>query len=295
MRNLHDALFFFPALFVLVAFCSTSAQTENEIKFYRDNGIQPLINGSQYGDYAPGVYLIPHDIVIEKGRTMTIFPGTTILFSQNAMLVVNGKLICTGTSEAPVVFRRLDNEQYFEPLDPRLDTRWDGIYLPDSAQCTMENTIISDSKYGIVISGKNVSMILDSVQFLNNKFQNVKIGDRMMKISPGSLINYKYPEQQGVFIPPAKIMTATETIQQKKEEPRQTSYPKLRIGMGILGGVGLAAAVTGFTMYTKYHDSYLETEDSRDKSLSRASAIAAGTGIVMFGVGTTGFVLTFFY
>jgi hypothetical protein len=266
---------------------SVVAQKDIEIKFYRDNGIQPLINGAQDGDFAPGTYLIPHDIMIEKGKIMTIFPGSTILFTQNAMLVVNGTLICAGTTEAPVVFKKLDNQQYFEPLDPRVETRWDGIYLPDSANLTMSKTIVSDSKYGIVISGKDVSMTFDSVRFVNNKFQNVKIGERMMKILPNTPIVFRYPEQEGVFIPPAVVQNATETIQQKRNQSHKTAYPKVRMSMGALGGVGLLAGVAGYVLYNK--------SDEKDQSNAKIGTAAAATGAFLFGVGVIGFTWTFFY
>lgn len=283
---------------ILILSCIVSfgmSQSNREIVHYRNNGIQLLINGIQEGDFSPGTYLIPHDIMVEKGKTLTIFPGTTILLIQSAMMVVNGRLICSGTAESPVVFRRLANELYPEPLDSRLDTRWDGIYLPDSAILEMKNTIISDSKYGVVVSGKDVSMRLDSVRFYNNKFQNVKIGERMLKIAPNAPVRYKYPEQEGVYIPPAVIVNATETIQQKKHLPHQTDYPTLRVAMGITGGVGLITAVTGFVAYNKYNGiSPGNRTDSDVKSL-KLSSLGVATGATMFGIGAAGFIWTFFY
>jgi len=295
---MHYRRFISNTLFLLLfAAIPCIAQTESEIAHYRANGIQPLINSTQSGDFAPGTYLIPHDIMIEKGQTVNIFPGTTILFTQNAMLVVNGKLICTGTAEAPVQFKRLDNSLYPEPIDSRLDTRWDGIYLPDSARMKMRNTIISNSKYGIVVSGKDVLMVIDSVRFLNNKFQNIKIGEQVLKISQGTPIRFKHPEQKGVFIPPALVLRATETIQQRGDVPHQTNYPTLRLAMGIAGGAGLIAGIAGYTAFSKYSDDYRASRNRSEKDYRYAnySAIAAGTGACVFVIGAAGFTWTFFY
>jgi hypothetical protein len=271
-------------------------ENQPEVIHYRNLGIQPLMQGAVEGDFAPGVYLIPHDMIIPEGKTVTLFSGTTILLTQNAMLVVNGTLVCSGTREAPVVFRRLDNRKYFEAIDHRVETRWDGIYLPDSAKLKMSNTIVSESKYGIVISGKNVSMIFDSVRFVNNKFQNVKIGNKIMKINENSPIVFHYPEQKGVFQPPAPVKSATETIQEKKKGIRATtSFPYVRVAMGALGIVGLATTITGAVVFMDNEELLKETRDVKYQEKATAGRITAITGSILFGIGTAGFVWTFFY
>lgn len=282
-----------------IIFLQSSLQADSrqeEIDYYRNMGIQPLVSGAQEGDFSLGTYLIPHDIIVEKGKSMNVFPGTTILFTQNAMLVVNGSLVCTGTKEAPVLFRRLDNKKYYRPIDPRVETRWDGIYLPDGARCEMRNTIVSDSKYGIVISGKDVSMIFDSVQFVNNKFQNVKIGERVMKIAEKTPIVFMYPEQKGVFVEPAVVKTATESIQQNRKQPHTTSYPRLRVGMGITGIVGLGAFISGLVINDKYYTRHAnEPENEKYSKLANAGTVAAVGGGILLGVGAAGFTWTFFF
>lgn len=267
-----------------------------ESLFYSKSGIQTLDNSSQYGDLAPGTYLVSHDILIEKGRTLSLYPGTRILLTQNAMIVVNGTFRCTGTTDAPVFFQRLDNTKYFQPIDPRVETRWDGIYLPDSAVLEMRNTIISDSKYGIVVSGRHVRMRFDSTLFINNKFQNVKIGDRMLKVPQHSPFVFHYPEERAIFVEPVAVKNVTETIQQKnKQQSSATSYPKLRTAMTIVAGAGLAAAVTGFVVHRQCMNRYNETVDEKYLSGSDAgSAIAVG-GAIIFGIGAVGVGWTFFY
>lgn len=267
-----------------------------EVIYYRNQGIQPLMQGAVEGDFAPGVYLIPHDMIIQQGKTVTLFPGTTILLTQNAMLVVNGTLISSGTREEPVVFRRLDNQKYFQKIDPRVETRWDGIYLPDSARLKMSNTIVSESKYGIVISGKDVSMTLESVRFVNNKFQNVKIGNKIMKINENSPIVFRYPEQQGVFLPPVPVTSATETIQGKKKGLyATTSLPYVRVAMGAVGVIGLATSITGAVIFVDNDKLLKETRDIKYQEKATAGRITAITGSILFGIGTIGFVWTFFY
>ena len=294
-------LFKYRALPVLLAVVSVVfAQQEDEVQkkidYYRSKGIQPLLGGIEEGKLAAGTYLIPHDIMIEKGKTLTLSAGVKILFTQNALLVVNGTLICEGTSATPVTFDKLKNEWYYRPIDPRLETRWDGIYLPDSALCRMRNTVVTNSKYGIVVSGKDVSMALDSVRFINNKFQNVKIGNRVMKINEHVPMVFNYPEQQGVFVEPAAVVNATETIQASRGHGHTTAHPGLRIGMGIAGGIGLICGATGYMMVQKtmkgVDEETLTEEIIAKANTGRAVGIA---GAILFGIGATGFVWTFFY
>lgn len=287
-------------LFLVVVTVPVLAQEDDEVQkkitFYQRKGIQPLLGGMKEGEIAAGTYLIPHDIMIEKGKTLTLAAGAKILFTQNALLVVNGTLICAGTPSQPVSFNKLNNEWYYRPIDPRIETRWDGIYLPDSAVCKMSNTIITNSKYGIVVSGKDVSMAFDAVRFTNNKFQNVKIGNRVMKISENAPIKFNYPEQQGIFVEPAAVVNATETIQAKRLDKPQTSYPALRIGMGVTGGIGLACGAAGYYIVRK-HLSGVDRETLTDDVIAKANTgRAVGiTGAILFGVGATGFVWTFFF
>ncbi len=295
-RKVMVCLFSGCVLFAARMGVAQGGEGERELAYYRGIGIQPLVEATQSGELAPGTYLIPHDLLIEKGKVLTIFAGSTILFTQNAMLVVNGKLVCSGTAEAPIVFRRLDNQKYFQPIDSRVEIRWDGIYLPDSAKLEMKNTIVSDSKYGIVISGKDVAMVFDSVLFINNKFQNVKIGNQVMKIDENTPVVFRYPEQRGVFVEPAVVKYATETIQNKKgKKQHKTNYPKLRVSMGIMGIAGLAGGIAGVVAHKKYSESYEKKKDEGDLEMSKAGRIAAAGGAVLFGIGAAGFTWTFFY
>ena len=286
--------------YFLLAFFSVAVAQQDEVRqkieYYRAKGIEPLLGGVQEGQLASGTYLIPHDIMIEKGKTLTLAPGTKILFTQNALLAVNGALICEGTASSPVTFDKLNNEWYYRPIDPRLETRWDGIYLPDSAVCRMKNTIVTNSKYGIVVSGKDVSMAFDSVIFTGNKFQNVKIGNQVMKISENSPVVFNYPEQRGVFVEPVAVVNATETIQANHLETHRTSYPALRIVMGITGGIGLVCGTAGFLMVRKSLAG-VDEETISDEIVRKANAgrTVGITGAILFGIGTGGFVWTLFF
>lgn len=235
---------------VLPTVAQMTNQEIEEANFYRNKGMQPLVAYQQDGDYAPDTFLIPHDITVEKGKVLTFYPGCTILFTKNAMLVVQGTLICLGSADAPVVFKKLDNNDYVNPIDARIETRWDGVYLSDSSKLEMSHTNISDSKYGIVVSGNDVNMELDSVIFRDNKFQNVRIGNRTLKVAEKRPVALRYPEQDGVFADPAKGVAAAERMQHQKP-PHKTAHPVFRVVTGSISVVGIAGGIGGYYFYDK--------------------------------------------
>lgn len=245
----------------------TNQETE-EANYYRNKGMQPLVAYQQDGDYAPDTFLIPHDITVQKGKVLTFYPGCTILFTKNAMLVVQGTLICLGSVDAPVIFKKLDNKDYVNSIDPRIETRWDGIYLSDSSKLEMAHTNISDSKYGIVVSGSDVHMALDSVTFRDNKFQNVRIGNRMLKVAEKRPVTFRYPEQEGVFADPAKVVTATESIQQHQRSSHKTAHPVFRVVTGTMGVVGIAGSIGGYYFYDKNKKRENQTTDASNALVS---------------------------
>ena len=56
------------------------------------------------GDAAGSPYRVTGNVLIRKGYTLTILPGTTLEFAPNTYLRVRGKLMAQGTEKKPIVF-----------------------------------------------------------------------------------------------------------------------------------------------------------------------------------------------
>ncbi|HMA65651.1 MAG: hypothetical protein ACM31E_02055 [Fibrobacterota bacterium] len=160
-----------------------TAIDRSEIEFYQAKNIQPFISSEQDGDYPAGTYLVLHDLKIAKGKIMTLYPGTKILFVKDSRLIVEGLLICQGKGDEQVVFDKLDNRDYYQPVDSTLDTWWNGVYVADSATIEMKHAWIKNSKYGLVIDNAASSVNLDTVYMQNNKYHSLRFGDELPNVA----------------------------------------------------------------------------------------------------------------
>jgi len=83
------------------------------------------LSGPLSGTLAPGAYKIDADISVEFGSSLTIEPGTTLLFKQDCAFIVYGFLSAVGTEEDRVVFTRFTE-----------GASWGGIKFTPSAADT---------------------------------------------------------------------------------------------------------------------------------------------------------------
>jgi len=102
-------------------------------------------------------YLVPSNIEVPPDRTVTIEPGTVLLFKNFAGLHVRGRLLARGTAEEPIIFSseydRIYASQSIRDANP---FDWDGIYMTTDAlgsqltYCTISYSVYcisSDSKF----------------------------------------------------------------------------------------------------------------------------------------------------
>lgn len=79
-------------------------------------------------------YRIMDSLVVEKGRTLTLNPGTKLYFHPKATLIVYGTLKVNGTLDNPILMRgdRLGNMFAGQPYD-RIPGQWGGIKFKESS------------------------------------------------------------------------------------------------------------------------------------------------------------------
>lgn len=101
-------------------------------------------------------YLVIEDIDVPLGKTVTIEPGTVLLFKNFAGLQAQGRLIAEGSRTRPIVFTSEFDQKhnpassmYPNPYD------WNGIYIHNNALgSSLSFCTISYSVYGIVSETK---------------------------------------------------------------------------------------------------------------------------------------------
>ena len=58
-------------------------------------------------------YTVAGELKVAKGTTLTLLPGTLVLFEDNSRIVVNGQLLAEGTPANPIRFTRATNKNYW--------------------------------------------------------------------------------------------------------------------------------------------------------------------------------------
>ncbi len=79
-------------------------------------------------------YRIMDSLVVDRGATLTLEPGTCLMFHSKAQLIVHGRLVVNGSASAPVTMRgdRLDYMFTRQPYD-RTPGLWGGIILKEES------------------------------------------------------------------------------------------------------------------------------------------------------------------
>lgn len=313
-------LVFLSILFSIFSVCyAQSGEINNEeVEFYQKRGILPFVSSQQDGDYPAGTYLVLHDLTIEKGKIMTLYPGTKILFKKDTRLYVNGILICQGKTGEPVIFEKLDNYDYFTAVDSALDTWWDGIYVSDSATLEMKHTQINNSKYGIVAKPKASGLSLDSIQFRNNKYHSIRFGNELPNVPEKKILTINWSGMDGLA-PKIKVIDTSlraptvvsgegQAFDESKVAAKKGASTKkhLRWTSGVLMVVGAGVGVSGYLVYKKYYSLYelpvTKQPDTTGASTAthyediwRTGYCAYVGGAVLGAIALCGFTLTFVF
>lgn len=102
--------------------CAWNADVVRNLEIKNDTTIDTTISGK--------ALLVYGGITVDSLATLTIAPGTTIFFHDDAGINVNGKLVCQGTAEKNILLRcdRLDDMLTDIPYDV-IAGRWKGIHF----------------------------------------------------------------------------------------------------------------------------------------------------------------------
>lgn len=97
-------------------------------------------------------FVVYDSLRVDSGATLTLAPGTTLMFHDDVSLLLHGTLKANGTLEAPITFRgdRVDNMFDDLPYD-NTPNRWGGIHIyGESRDNEFTQCDIHSGDYGIV-------------------------------------------------------------------------------------------------------------------------------------------------
>lgn len=300
MRSYHNCckyvlpLFLFSLLVVMLSpVYAQQSVAEEEQAFYRSKHYIP-IKGEQDSDYPKAVYVVTDDVTIKPDKTMTFMPGTVVLLKKDTRITVAGRLICQGTGKSPISFCRLENGKYLIPLDPSVDSRWDGVFVTAGGSVEFTHTNVSGSKYGVDADKAAGVVMLDSVSFRDNKFQNLQVAGKNVGIRDSQVIFFSSKA--------AGIDTAAEMLLSKSSKPVLSLRTTARISSGVVCAAGIILGIIGLVQNSTNYDLYTKANDpmhtnAADVALYRQRAESGRNlgiaGAVCAAVGAAGFIVTF--
>ena len=119
-----------------------------------------------------GHYVVYDSLSVKAGATLTIEPGTTLYFHENAFLKVDGALKVNGTPTLPVVLRgdRTDNLFEYLPYD-RVPGKWGGVvFTAESNGNSIEYCDIHSAEYGVRVELGDT--VVQRLRINSSKLQN---------------------------------------------------------------------------------------------------------------------------
>jgi hypothetical protein len=210
--------------------------------------VAETIPGGQIGnmtlteDNSP--YIITKDLTVPKKKSLTIKQGTVLLFHNFTSLNVEGSLLVEGTTEKPVIFTSINDNQYNTKADTSAAPfDWNGIFIaPGSQKVKLSYFEISFTVYGLKCQSPNISVTKG--KFKQNGQFHFTINGQIQMVTEGIPFDYS------VNVENYQIQQ-TKTIFSK-------ALPVFILTAGVLTGTG---AVVDFNKRNNAHSEYLKAKD----------------------------------
>ena len=186
----HDSIFVFVEVNVNPHDADSPILVRDSLQFFLDNGRCQQVILEAYGQdiiilrdsviktdttlSSTRPFVIYDSLVVSKGATLTLAPGTTLCFHSEASLDVHGRIIANGTLESPVTLRgdRTDKMFWYLPYD-RIDGQWGGINITrESEGNVLDHVDIHGGAWGIFCDSTGVETT--KLTLLNSTIHNVQ-------------------------------------------------------------------------------------------------------------------------
>ncbi len=257
------------------------------------------LNGAQDGHYGKAEYVVDSMVVVGRGTTMSLAPGSVVRFKRFAALRVLGTLECRGTPREPITFTS-DNDRDGLPASPA-PFDWTGILAEgDEARLRLEHVRIQYSTVGLKVESPRVHVKLDSVRFEENGTGDFSVADSTIAVAAASPVTY--PPQMitvedsavspGLSKQPGELTRA-------RPAKRRWKVP-VRIGGAVIAAAGLGMAVIGEVLARGYVDDYHDPQattaqvDEAERKGTNA-ILVRNIGYAVLGTGAVACTVTFFF
>ena len=218
-------------------------------------------SGEQDGQYSAGEYRSDSTTIVKKGRELAMAPGSVILFKKYAGLKVEGRLVCRGTPEAPVVFRPVGGK-------PGAG-QWNGIAVTDSAEIDFDYVKVIGSVLCLTLGRRSHARLRHTI-FEDNLHGDVTIGDSVVTFLNDIAGQWNY----GIAAPPPPRQSA----------PRSPALPASPLLLPIRAGLASVALAGGALWFffdrrvAHYQQTFNDATTTVDADRAHDSRDRAATG-----------------
>ncbi|MBK6765634.1 MAG: right-handed parallel beta-helix repeat-containing protein [bacterium] len=133
--------------------------------------------GDLSGNIPAGTYIIPCDLTVPAGETVTIDAGATFLFAGEYSLRVDGLLFALGESGDSIVFT----------THPAFTGRWAGLHFIDPTPGSMLATCVFENGLSDTTAGGFLSTSRSSLQVSGCAFRNIEGVGGVMHVTSDSV------------------------------------------------------------------------------------------------------------
>jgi hypothetical protein len=227
-----------------------SESNQKDTSFYVNTKVS-IPEGMLFGTFAKedGPFLIEGNVIVPSGEILTFGPGCIVYIGgPYTSITVYGQLMTRGTPESPVQI--LSAKSRPNPWD------WDRIYCHSLDQSVLENTIIKNSNYGLVVENGNVAL-------KNCKFQNNSLYGLVVKNSEVNLANCLFTDGHSIALNLKAGANVTADSLSIKDNVTGISCEK-RASLKMTGGI-ISRNVNGFLVSSGAQVSSIGTDVTKNK------------------------------
>jgi hypothetical protein len=246
-------------------------------------------------------YVVDRDIIIPKGKYLTINSGCNLLFNPFTGITVQGNLKVMGTQQCPVLFTSINDSSLNPQATQSPDAfDWNGILVAkESGDVEVRFANLRYSVYGIKCQNPDI-LIMQSVFRQNGQF-HFTINDKIQNVPENEPFSYNAtntkPNVTGGTGKPGSGLRSDGPSQKRMI----VRYSSLGVGVvGVVSGVILAAMAQNFTVkrdHSRPEDGVFDggTQWRSYESKRTTSWIFSGISFGLGGLGLAGFGLTFVF
>ena len=144
-------------------------------------------------------YFVYDSLIVSRGTTLTLAPGTKLFFHDKAYLRIDGTLHALGTVDSTVTFRgdRLDNMFSYLPYD-RIPAQWGGILFgPASRDNILLNCDVHSASFGLRFEAVDTLDVTPTFLLENTVIHNVGEDGLQATLAIGTAINCLFSNAGG--------------------------------------------------------------------------------------------------